>query len=169
MIPMTLPEIAAVEGSKAFHLLVLPGAGSNAAVFNPMEWRYEPQPAKDSYGKGLEPILSAAHPDAFPIWLVCAVCFVAAVTGDAVGYSFGLRVGRRLPGGDVDDVGARGPVVIGGSPNRLARQLRRVVDRPAADAGVQHGARPAPRPEGRPHVALRGDGQRGASRCWSHR
>ena len=62
-----LPEIAAVEGSKAFHLLVLPGAGSKAAVFNPMEWRYEPQPAKDSYGKGLEPILSAAYPDAFTL------------------------------------------------------------------------------------------------------
>ncbi len=41
-------------------------------------------------------VISAAHPDAFPIWLVCAVCFVAAVTGDAVGYWFGQRVGRRL-------------------------------------------------------------------------
>ena len=41
-------------------------------------------------------VVSAAHPDAFPIWLVCAVCFVAAVTGDAVGYTFGYRVGRRL-------------------------------------------------------------------------
>jgi membrane-associated protein len=41
-------------------------------------------------------VLSAANPDAFPIWLVCAVCFVAAVTGDAVGYTFGYRVGRRL-------------------------------------------------------------------------
>lgn len=41
-------------------------------------------------------VLSAAHPEAFPIWLVCAVCFVAAVSGDAVGYTFGLRVGRRL-------------------------------------------------------------------------
>ena len=41
-------------------------------------------------------VISAAHPDAFPIWLVCAVCFVAAVTGDAVGYWFGHRVGRRL-------------------------------------------------------------------------
>jgi len=47
--------------------LVLPGVGSNAAVFNPMEWRYEAQPAKDSYGKGLESILSAAYPDAFTL------------------------------------------------------------------------------------------------------
>ena len=41
-------------------------------------------------------VIAAARPDAFPIWLVCAVCFVAAVTGDAVGYAFGYRVGRRL-------------------------------------------------------------------------
>ncbi len=41
-------------------------------------------------------VLSAAHPEVFPIWLVCGVCFVAAVTGDAVGYSFGYRLGRRL-------------------------------------------------------------------------
>lgn len=41
-------------------------------------------------------VISFAHPDTFPIWLVCAVCFVAAVTGDAVGYAFGSRVGRRL-------------------------------------------------------------------------
>ncbi len=41
-------------------------------------------------------VLSAAHPDQFPIWLVCAVCFVAAVTGDAVGYWFGKQYGRRL-------------------------------------------------------------------------
>ena len=41
-------------------------------------------------------VISAAEPQAFPIWLVCAVCFVAAVTGDAVGYWFGHRVGRKL-------------------------------------------------------------------------
>jgi membrane-associated protein len=41
-------------------------------------------------------VLSAKFPDAFPIWLVCAVSFVAAVTGDAVGYTFGKRVGGKL-------------------------------------------------------------------------
>jgi membrane-associated protein len=41
-------------------------------------------------------VISAVDPEAFPIWLVCAVCFVAAVTGDAVGYTFGRRVGWRL-------------------------------------------------------------------------
>jgi membrane-associated protein len=41
-------------------------------------------------------VLSAAEPQLFPLWLVCAGCFVAAVVGDAVGYTFGYRVGRRL-------------------------------------------------------------------------
>jgi membrane-associated protein len=41
-------------------------------------------------------VLSAARPEAFPIELVIFVCFIAAVTGDAVGYTFGLRFGRRL-------------------------------------------------------------------------
>ena len=37
-----------------------------------------------------------ASQDYLNIWALIAVCFVAAVTGDAVGYSFGNRVGRRL-------------------------------------------------------------------------
>mgnify|MGYP003343399205 CR=1 FL=1 len=41
-------------------------------------------------------VLSAAEPDRFPLAIVCGVCFVAAVTGDAVGYWTGKRFGRRL-------------------------------------------------------------------------
>ena len=41
-------------------------------------------------------VISAAHQEAFPIWAICVVCFVAAISGDAVGYSFGHRYGRRL-------------------------------------------------------------------------
>src|SRR5215204_4717026 len=41
-------------------------------------------------------VISAAHPETFPLWAVCVVCFVAAVLGDAVGYGFGHRYGRRL-------------------------------------------------------------------------
>ncbi len=37
-----------------------------------------------------------ASQDYLNIWLLVAVCFVAAVSGDAVGYAFGNRVGRRL-------------------------------------------------------------------------
>jgi membrane-associated protein len=32
----------------------------------------------------------------FDIWILVPVCFIAAVTGDAVGYAFGKRVGRGL-------------------------------------------------------------------------
>ena len=41
-------------------------------------------------------VLSSAYPERLPILLVVTVCFVAAVSGDAVGYAFGYRVGRRL-------------------------------------------------------------------------
>lgn len=62
-----LPEIAALEGKTAFHLLVLPGASSLAAVFNPVAWQYQPAPAKDSYDAGLTPIINEAFPDAFTL------------------------------------------------------------------------------------------------------
>jgi membrane-associated protein len=41
-------------------------------------------------------VLAAAHPEVFSLPLVCAVAFIAAVLGDAVGYWFGRRVGSRL-------------------------------------------------------------------------
>jgi membrane-associated protein len=41
-------------------------------------------------------VLASARPDIFPIELVIFVCFIAAVVGDAVGYTFGKRVGRRM-------------------------------------------------------------------------
>jgi membrane-associated protein len=41
-------------------------------------------------------VLASARPDVFFLPLVCAVCFVAAVSGDAVGYWTGYRYGRRL-------------------------------------------------------------------------
>ena len=41
-------------------------------------------------------VISAANPETFPLWAVCVVCFIAAVMGDAVGYGFGHRYGRRL-------------------------------------------------------------------------
>lgn len=41
-------------------------------------------------------VLAAAHPELFSLPLVCAVAFLAAVIGDAVGYWFGRRVGKGL-------------------------------------------------------------------------
>lgn len=62
-----LPEVALLEGKKAFHLLVLPGASSMTAVFNPVEWTYQPSPAKDGYSQGLAPIIGETYPDAFTL------------------------------------------------------------------------------------------------------
>lgn len=41
-------------------------------------------------------LLAAIHAFDQPILLICAVCFVAAVLGDQVGYQFGKRVGPEL-------------------------------------------------------------------------
>jgi membrane-associated protein len=41
-------------------------------------------------------VLASARPDIFYLPMVCFVCFIAAVTGDAVGYTFGRRVGPRM-------------------------------------------------------------------------
>jgi hypothetical protein len=37
------------------------------AVLNPSSWTYAPQPAKDSYAKGLEALTDAAYSDAFTL------------------------------------------------------------------------------------------------------
>jgi hypothetical protein len=62
-----LPEVAALEGRSSFNILVLPGVESQIARFNPVDWSYQPAPAKDGYVKGLEPIVSAAHADGFTL------------------------------------------------------------------------------------------------------
>ena len=41
-------------------------------------------------------VLASARPDLFSIEAVVFVCFIAAVVGDAVGFLFGQRFGRRL-------------------------------------------------------------------------
>jgi hypothetical protein len=62
-----IPEIAALGGGSAFHLLVLPGVGAPTAVFDPTKWAYAPAPPKDGYMAELEPILAAAFPDSFTL------------------------------------------------------------------------------------------------------
>lgn len=57
-----LPEIAALEGRTSFHLLVLAGAGSQIAVFDPTGWSYKPMRAKGGVGAHLGPITAAADP-----------------------------------------------------------------------------------------------------------
>ena len=61
------PEIAALEGGRAFSLAILPGQGSSVAVLDPVGWRYHPDTPKDGYMAGLEPLYAAASPDVFTL------------------------------------------------------------------------------------------------------
>ncbi|TKB45838.1 hypothetical protein [Thalassotalea mangrovi] len=49
-----LPELAEINGGKAVSVMVLPGAKSNVAVLDPVNWAFQPAPAKDGYTKGLQ-------------------------------------------------------------------------------------------------------------------
>jgi len=61
------PELAEAAGGRTFHLMVLPGRGAPVAVLDPSKWRYMASTPKDGYMKGLDPILGAAHADAFTL------------------------------------------------------------------------------------------------------
>lgn len=63
-----VPELAAIEGGKAFQLLVLPGKGSSVAVLDPTTFRYKPVEYDGDYSKGLEPITAQAWPGAFTLF-----------------------------------------------------------------------------------------------------
>jgi hypothetical protein len=63
-----VPEVAAIEGGKAFQLLVLPGKGSSVAVLDPTTFGYKPVEYDGDYSKGLEPIAEQAWPDAFTLF-----------------------------------------------------------------------------------------------------
>jgi hypothetical protein len=64
-----VPELAEIEGRKAFSLLVLPGPGTEIAGFDPKTFGVTPQKVEGSeYMKGLQPIIAAAHPDAFTLF-----------------------------------------------------------------------------------------------------
>jgi len=64
-----VPELAEIEGRKAFSLLVLPGPGTRIAGFDPRTFGVIPQKVEGAeYMKGLQPIIAAAHPDAFTLF-----------------------------------------------------------------------------------------------------
>lgn len=60
-------EIAAAEGSQAFHLLVVGGAGTEHAIFNPMELTYVPAPVDLAIEEGLQTIVAQAFPEGFTL------------------------------------------------------------------------------------------------------
>jgi hypothetical protein len=60
-------EMAAAEGGKSFHLLVVGGPGTEHAVFNPMELRYVPAPVDLADEEGLGPIVGQPFPEGFTL------------------------------------------------------------------------------------------------------
>lgn len=60
-------EMAAAEGSQAFHLLVVGGAGTQHAIFNPMELTYVPAPVGLAIEEGLGTIVAQAYPEGFTL------------------------------------------------------------------------------------------------------
>ena len=62
-----LPEIAAVEGGQSFSVMVVPGANSQIAGFNPSTWAYEDRPASGGYLKGIQPLTDATIENTFTL------------------------------------------------------------------------------------------------------
>jgi hypothetical protein len=60
-------EMAAAEGGKSFHLLVIGGAGTEHAIFNPMELSYVPAPVDLADEEGLGSIIGQPFPEGFTL------------------------------------------------------------------------------------------------------
>lgn len=61
-------ELAFIEGGHAVSVMILPGKGSPAAVFNPVTFTYAPNTPKDDYNAGLSPIIDQADPKTFTLF-----------------------------------------------------------------------------------------------------
>jgi hypothetical protein len=62
-----VPELVAVEGGAAFHLLVLPGPGTRTANLDPTRFLYVPG-TRDEYGAGMELFDQAVAPNGFTLF-----------------------------------------------------------------------------------------------------
>lgn len=62
-----ISEAAEAMNSKSYHVMVLPGAGSHVAQFDPSAWTYRPSDAETYADQGMTPLMSAAYTDAFTL------------------------------------------------------------------------------------------------------
>lgn len=60
-------EIAEALGEKSFHVMVMPGAGTQIAQFDPSAWTYRPGAVGTYADQGMAPLLDAAFADAFTL------------------------------------------------------------------------------------------------------
>lgn len=64
-----VPELAEIEGKRAFSLLVLPGPGTQIAAYNPTQFTYARRNADESfYMKGLLPLMQQLEPKGFTLF-----------------------------------------------------------------------------------------------------
>lgn len=63
-----VPELMAFEGGSAFSLLVLQGAGSPVAAFDPSAWTYRVGEPSNTYAFGLDPVAGQAFADGFTVF-----------------------------------------------------------------------------------------------------
>ena len=83
MLPIDLPTLLRTAGYAGIFAIVFAESGLLIGFFLPGDSLL--------FTAGL-----LASQGVFDLYLLLPICFVAAVTGDAVGYTFGHRVGRRL-------------------------------------------------------------------------
>ena len=62
-----ISETAEAMGAKSFHMMVLPGANSHVAQFDPSAFTYRPGDAETYADQGMTPLMSAAYSDAFTL------------------------------------------------------------------------------------------------------
>lgn len=62
-----ISELAEARGGKSFHIMVLPGVGSQIAQFDPSAWTYRPGNVGTYEDQGMGPLIGAALPDAFTL------------------------------------------------------------------------------------------------------
>jgi hypothetical protein len=62
-----VPELLAASGGKSFHLMVLPGPGTQTASLDPTKFVYVPG-NRDQYGKGMELFDQAIIPGKFTLF-----------------------------------------------------------------------------------------------------
>jgi hypothetical protein len=62
-----ISEAAEAMNAKSYHVMVLPGAGSQVAQFDPSAWTYRPSDAETYADQGMTPLMSAAYADAFTL------------------------------------------------------------------------------------------------------
>lgn len=62
-----LPELAGIEGSHSFSVMVVPGANSMIAALDPSAWQYNAVPAAGGYSEGISAVTTAAYEDTFTL------------------------------------------------------------------------------------------------------